>query len=468
MLLVKKIDMFGGGVYMINLVKKNNLNLGILETDFEVFADITNTFSSEVLKKDCLIDLDDCVIPEYFRNKITIVIQTNNMLIGYVTFEFKNNNNITQVEINKLYVLDDFKQKNMEELLIEGVVYVSGEVGARNVIVTVDEHDSESLLMYRNIGFYEVGMNEDGNLLNASVISIVSTRKLNDKFRDIAPDSINYKDLRLVKKIAHGRSGNIYLTEDGRILKMFTSNSFTYIKDREETLKVIKNIDVPEVVKPKHLVYYDGIFVGYIMEYLPEGESLSVLGEKYSFEEKIDRIKTIEEVMKKLHEKNIYICDLNPDNIFFDKNNKIKLIDCDAFVVKENAINNEIEEKYRDPFNRIVSKNTDIYAFAITCLQLLTDVKIKNSYTFNEVEKVYNKNKNKLPVSFKNYFEYIFKGKDRIYLSDSYEKYLDEMYNADGIESVTSEHSGKVSMIILSIILVVIAVVVFLAFKFSR
>ena len=64
------------------------------------------------------------------------------------------------------------------------------------------------------------------------------------------------------------------MTQDGRILKMFTSTSFTYIKDREETLRYLKNIDVDEIVKPKHLVYYDGVFVGYIMECLPEGEAL--------------------------------------------------------------------------------------------------------------------------------------------------------------------------------------------------
>ena len=71
---------------MINLVKKENLNLSILETDFDVFSDIVNTFSSEVLKKECLLDLDDYIIPEYFKNKITLVVQSNGMLIGYATF----------------------------------------------------------------------------------------------------------------------------------------------------------------------------------------------------------------------------------------------------------------------------------------------------------------------------------------------------------------------------------------------
>lgn len=452
---------------MINLVKKENLNLGILETDFDVFADIVNTFSSEEAKKDCLLDLDDYVIPEYFRNKITLVVQTNKMLIGYATFEFKNNNNISQVELNKLYVLDEFKNKNMEVLLIEGVIYIAGEVGSRNVIVTVDEHDSNLLKMYQSLGFYEVGINEDGSLLSVSVNSAVRIRMLNDKFRDIPSDAIDYKSLKLVKKIASGRSGNIYLTQDGRILKMFTSTSFTYVKDREETLKYIKTIDIPEIVKPKHLVYYDGIFVGYIMEYLPEGEALWARSESYSFEEKIDRIKEIEKVMKKLHEKNIYICDLNPDNIFFDKNGGVKLIDCDAFVIKNNVINNEVDLKYRDPLNKIVSEKTDLYAFAITTLQLLIDKKIPSDATFQEIERIYNKNKNKLPVSFKNYYDHIFKGKDRYYLTDSYERYLNEIYTIDSVDD-TGHKSGKISVIILSFIMVVIAVIGYFVFRSSR
>ena len=453
---------------MINLIKKTNLNLSILETDFDVFSDIANTFSSDVLKKDCLIDLDDYIIPEYFRNKITIVLQTNKMLIGYITFEFKNNNNVTTANINKLYVLDSFKNKNMENLLIEGVCFVANEVGSRTVQATVDEHDKIYLDLYRNLGFYELGMNEEGNILSTNVSTFVTNRKLNDLFRDIAPDSIDYKKLKLDKKITKGRSSNIYLTKDNQILKMFTSNSFTFIKDREETLKVIKNSDIEEIVKPKNLVYYDGVFIGYIMDYIPDGESVSNLSKSLSFEEKIKTIKTIEDVMKKLHQKNIYVNDLNPDNIFITKDGKVKLIDCDSFIVKEQVISGDIDEKFKDPYNKIVSKNTDIYAFSITCLEILTDVKIKNDATFQEVEKIYIKNKNKLPVSFKNYFSYIFNGKERTYLSDSYQNYMDKMYNEESIESIVGETSGKVSAIVLSLLAIIIAVIGLIIFKYGR
>jgi len=449
---------------MINLVKKENLNLSILETDFDVFSDIVNTFSSEVLKKECLLDLDDYIIPEYFKNKITLVVQSNDMLIGYATFEFKNGSEISNVEINKLYVLEQFREKNMEVLLIEGIAYIAGEVGSKNVVVTVDEHDAYLLTMYQKVGFHEVGMNEDGNLLSLNVTSCVELRKLNDKFRDIPSDYIDYKSLKLVKKIASGRSGNIYLTSDNRILKMFTSTSFTHIKDREETLKHIKKLDIPEVVKPKHLVYYDGVFVGYIMDYLPDGDSLWANLENYSFEEKIDIIKELEKVMKKLHEKKIYICDLNPDNIFIDKDGKIKLIDCDSFVVKESIVNKAIENKYIDPYYKVVSEKTDLYAYAVTALQLLLNKNIQKDASYLEVAKVFNKNKSKLPDSFKNYYNHVFNDNERYYLTEAYERYIDEMYSDDDID-VVSSRNGKISIIILSIMLLTITMIGFLLLR---
>lgn len=450
---------------MINLIKKENLNLGILETDFDVFADIVNTFSGETLKKECLVDLDDYIIPDYFKNKMTIVIQTNNMLIGYATFSFKNNNNVSQVEINDLYILNEFLNKGMETLLVESIIYVASEVGSRNVIASVDEHDERKLELYKNIGFYEVGINEEGSLLSISVLAAVSSRKLNDKFRDIPSDYVDYKSLKLVRKITVGRDGNIYLTSDNRILKMFTSNSFTFIKDREETLKSLKKMDLPEVVKPKNLVYYDGIFVGYIMDYLPEGDSLNSKLNELSFEEKIDKIKEIEDVVRSLHKKNIYVCDLNLDNMFFDKNGKITLIDCDSFVVKNNVINTMVANKYKDPKNKIVSEKSDLYAFAVTTLEILFNLRIPDNSNIVDIEKIYNKNKNKLPISFKNYFDSTFKNGDRHYLSDSYEKYLDSIYNVTDKES--DDKSGKISVIILSFILVAIAIGGYLIFKYK-
>ncbi len=452
---------------MINLVKKENINLGILETDFDIFTDIVNTFTNETLKQDCILDLDDYVLPDYFKNKITIVLQTNEMLVGYAIFEFKNVNSSSQVEIDHLFILEQFNGKMMEALLAEAVIYVAGEVGARNVTVKLNDNDKAMFDMYRSVGFYEISMNEQGSILSINVTSAVSTRKLNDKFRDIEKDSINYKDLKLIKKIASGRSGNIYLTDSNKILKMFTTTSFTYVKDREETLRYIKSIDLNEVVKPKNLVYYDGVFIGYIMEYLPEGSALLKKCDSYNFEEKLEKINKLEDIMKKLHDRKIYICDLNPDNIFIDNKGNVRLIDCDSFITKKNVINTSVSKKYQDPVYKLVSEKTDMYAFAITCLEVLIGEKIDDNASLQDIERIYSKNKNKLPVSFKTYFEGMFKTKERYYLSDSYENYINDIYNTENGSLDSDDKKGNISVIILSIILLVIAIIGYLVFKFK-
>ena len=94
---------------------------------------------------------------------------------------------------------------------------------------------------------------------------------------------------------------------------------------------------------------------------------------------------------------------------------------------------------------------------------------IDDDANINEIEKIYNKHKSKIPVSFKNYFESIFSGKERYYLTDSYEKYIDELYTDDNSTNQTVENkSGKISVIILSIIMLVIAIVGYLVFKKMR
>ena len=148
--------------------------------------------------------------------------------------------------------------------------------------------------------------------------------------------------------------------------------------------------------------------------------------------------------MNKLHEKKIYICDLNPDNIFIDKDGKIKLIDCDSFVIKESVVNKGIDNKYIDPYYKVVSEKTDLYAYAVTALQLLLNKNIQKDASYLEVAKVFSKNKSKLPDSFKSYYNHVFNDNERYYLTDAYERYIEEMYNDDDVDVVSSKN-GKIN-----------------------
>ncbi len=446
---------------MINLIKNSNLNVGILQYDFDVYKKIAETFN-EPQKSEIITDINSYKTPSIFNNKLINVIETNRLLTGYVIYEFKSNNNDSYVSVEKLFVFDEYKNKGIEEILLESLIYVSSEVGTRNVVAKVNESE---INLYKEVGFYESGIESNLKIMRVNVTSCVNARRLIDKFRRLPSDYIDYKSIKILKKIAETKVSNIYLTDDGRILKMFVSNSFIDIKEKEEKLNYIKKINVDEILKPKNLVYYDGIFVGYIMDYLPDGKNLWDVKENYSFESKIDKIKELEKVIKNLHANNIYLCYLDLNNIFYDKNGNLKIIDCDSFSITNKGFDSNIPLKYKDPNEILVNEKSDLYAFAVVCLELLTNIRIPNDTKFEDVEKVYLKNKSKLPTSFKEYFERIFKGNERCYLSDSYEKYIDEIYNTVDTEEMKS---GKISVVILSIMMVLIAIIGYFVFRIIR
>lgn len=447
---------------MITLINKNNIKLGILENDINLYKEILLIAPDTFDKKPMFEEIEKGIIPSCYKNKVIVTLLSTTSLIGYIIFEIKNSNdnlvsnyiNIVETKVNS-----EFDKNQMEILLNESVIYIGNEIGIKKIEILV-EKESNMIDFYKNFGFHEYGSMENKIVMSASIQSLAIQRKVLPKFRQIDPSSIDYKSLVIIKKISTGRSADLYLTSNNEALKMFTSTSFTFLKDREETLKELKKLDIKEVIKPKQLVYFDGSFVGYIMEYVPVGDSIVKLKDnKYNFEEKIEIIKKIEDVMRKLHNKNIYICDLNPDNIYVDDKSDIRLIDCDSFVIKDNVLNDKISYQYRDPINKYVSKETDMYAFALTALQILVGIDIDEKITQEELILAYEKSKPNLPLSIKTYYDKTFKEKQRLYLSDAYEKYVEELYKPNDLNK---EKKGKVGIIVLSILTIITGIIVIL------
>ena len=148
-----------------------------------------------------------------------------------------------------------------------------------------------------------------------------------------------------------------------------------------------------------------------------------------------------------------------------EKNENLKIIDCDSLVINNNEYDMNTPLKYKDPSERFINEKSDLYSFSVVCLELLTNTRIPDSTPKSEVEKIYVKNKSKLPTSFKVYFDKIFEDNERCYLSDSYEKYISEIYNIDEIEE---SKSGNISVIILSIMMVVTAIIGYFVFRMIR
>ncbi len=448
---------------MITLINKNNIKLGILENDINLYKEILLITPDTFNKKLMFEEIEQGKVPEFYKNKVVLALLSSTSLIGYIVFELKHS--VDALVSNYISIVDTnintgFDKNQMKTLLHESVIYIGNEIGIKKIEVLYDKTNIEDAEFYKTFGFHEYGSIENKNILSASIQSLAIQRKVLSKFRQIDPAALEYKDLIITKKISTGKSSDLYVTSNNEALKMFTSTSFTFLKDREETLRKLVKLDVKEVIKPKQLVYFDGSFTGYTMEYLPVGESIVKLKDnKYNFEEKIEIIKKIEDAMKKLHSQNIYICDLNPDNIFVDDKSEIRFIDCDSFVIKDHVLNNRVNLQYRDPENEYVSKETDMYAFALTALQILTGIDIDEKMTREELILAYEKSKPNLPISIKTYYDKIFKENQRLYLSDAYEKYVEELYKPN---EVTNEKHGKIGIILLSVLTIVTGIIVIL------
>lgn len=201
--------------------------------------------------------------------------------------------------------------------------------------------------------------------------SIELTNKEFEKFLTLFNTSyesiIYYKDDIIYKIFRRDKdSNNKYAKYDENVLE-----------NKKKKIMLLNEMDLDEhFLKPQDLVYIDGEFRGYTMEFA----SLDTLGD-YMFNKRKDKIKYLKEarnLITKAHEKGIILGDVNVFNFIF-KDNFLALGDLDnatIFPYKTDVFNENISGRYL--YYHPLDKNLDIFLFNIMSLSLLT--KIAPSY----------------------------------------------------------------------------------------
>lgn len=176
-----------------------------------------------------------------------------------------------------------------------------------------------------------------------------------EKTIDVSKDELLKK--YMFKKLPSGNSGDeLFVTLDYNVFKIINNGA-----SLEEHYNFFVNQTSDVFVFPKQLVMYDGMFLGYVMDYAP-GVTLKDVNREISIADVIGILKIIESaILKDITDKGIAINDMHIENIILGDDKSIKVIDTDFYDIyfKEKDLKRmrQLHEK------NITEYNNEILAF---------------------------------------------------------------------------------------------------------
>lgn len=187
-------------------------------------------------------------------------------------------------------------------------------------------------------------------------------------------------DTRNHTPLTEGGEGYIYDEMDS-IIKVFKPH--IDLRSKEKKIDTLIKESLPDcVVKPTEKVFDSkGKFIGYVMKKAKGEEFKRLSNKKFCKMNRIDTkflldiIIKVKNAIEDLHKKNIFIGDLNDQNILFDKKGNVYFLDCDSWAVggeKCTVVMDLFKDKklVADNFNA----DTDNYAFMVLAWKVLTRI----------------------------------------------------------------------------------------------
>lgn len=184
----------------------------------------------------------------------------------------------------------------------------------------------------------------------------------------ISDNEISYSNL-----IGVGSEGRVF-KYDNQALKLF----YKPTENKLNKLKILSELNIKNFVMPNQLVFdqYNN-FSGFTMPLinLSSDKNLEVrIKNLNTLKEKIYYLKKQEELIKRAHENNIILVDLNPKNFIIDKNDNLIAIDTDNYIVNE--YKNDIfptyfYDYYRSKVSQDIDNNIDKLSYTLYLLYML-------------------------------------------------------------------------------------------------
>ena len=182
--------------------------------------------------------------------------------------------------------------------------------------------------------------------------------------------------------ITEGGEGVIYNVDDNSVAKVYKPN--VNIQSKYKRAKDLINTDLPiEVIKPIDvLTDRNNKFIGILMPKV-DGEDFKRLSNKkfvitnnINTKDILTMLIRFYNILTILHAKNIFIGDLNDQNILFDvKSKRIYLIDVDSWSIGTEKCEVAMDT-FKDPklIDNNFNKETDIFSFCVLAWKSLTRI----------------------------------------------------------------------------------------------
>ena len=180
--------------------------------------------------------------------------------------------------------------------------------------------------------------------------------------------------------LTEGGEGAIY-EHNGKIIKVFKPHIDISAKERKVN-SLMKAAFPNAVITPIETILDNkGRFIGYSMEKVTGEEFKRLSNRKFVTANNIDTkfvlslLVKVKSVLQEIHRQNIYIGDLNDQNILFDMSSNVYFIDCDSWTVGNDKCTVAMD-LFKDPKLKADEFNadTDNYAFSILAWKCLTRV----------------------------------------------------------------------------------------------
>lgn len=151
-------------------------------------------------------------------------------------------------------------------------------------------------------------------------------------------------EIYVLEYISHGSYGNIYRKENKAIkkyrekIKGYNNPCFRLNKKKFKLYKKRQN-KIKYTTLPTELIYVNHYFVGVVYDYI-DGDILTNIMKQIDFEQKKSICYDIIRNAKELTDHHIYPLDYKLNNIMYDQNNQIKIIDLDDIWTKATYLPN--------------------------------------------------------------------------------------------------------------------------------